>query len=453
MLAIKIIEGLIRLFGGIGIDRSKRTIDSGLLGALGLLGCFGGRPRRSPGDRSAQAPQQDTKSDISSYSPPLGTGKGTASTPQFLQNESRKGSTNSHPPDVLTPDLANRPYREDCDDEGFIMGAWQPKPSGYIPVSDGPLTSPPADMSTEHPRQQTTSMTSSAAPTTGKGSGFSRVGGGRAHIDSPYAIQGHTGSTHTFPSIGPHSQIFPNGANPSRSTLQPQQATAGYSQTNVANYEEVPLSLMNVESNALPVGANGLPAGAMQPAHIRTKSQTAIVENYHPQPMSAAVLNMASSTTSANRMSTPLAGSSATLMALSSARPKYPSQDLLRPPDSAPSAHTKFMLGPNDEEDDSGDEDHPRRRKWYQLRKPRPHSSEGRPSATPSTSDLPAAVPKVEEEMGGLGSTPTPQRSFVVIRKQPASMGRMGGAALSAESSSTAGAATYPSSSSRPPTR
>ncbi|KAF9534607.1 hypothetical protein CPB83DRAFT_901584 [Crepidotus variabilis] len=464
MLLVKIVEGFIRLFGGAGFDKSKRSIDSGFLGALGLLGCCGHRrrrSRRSTGRRSGIRVQQtDSKSEIS-YSPPIGDVKGAGSiTPHFLQNESRMGSVSSQPRDVLTPEQANRPYREDSDgeDEGFIMGAWQkpPKPSGYVPVTDSPLTSPPGNINAGY-RQPTTSMSSgpsipAAPPSTGgaSSSGFSRVGGGRAHIDTPYAIQGvASGSTHTFPSISHQSQIFPNGANQSHSTLQPPSHPLGYGQSYNQSHEDVPLSFSNVETGVA-VGSNGLPVGAMQPAHIRTKSQTAIVENFH-QPMSAAVMNMTPSS-SMNRMSVPPAVGSSASMAGLSARQKYLSQDFLRLPDSAPSAQSKFTLGGDDNGDeDSGDEDqdHPKKKRWYQLRRSRAHSNEGRTSTSPSSTDLASFNQKVDEEMGVLGSSAaasTPQRSFVVVRKQPTSVGRAAGA--KAEGSST-----YPSASSRPPTR
>jgi hypothetical protein len=62
----------------------------------------------------------------------------------------------------------------------------------------------------------------------------------------------------------------------------------------------------------------------------------------------------------------------------------------------------------------------------------------------------------VDEELGGLSlnssGAPQAQRSFVVIRKPPGSMGRLNQAEASGSSSASPGG-TYPRASSRPPTR
>jgi hypothetical protein len=207
MLLGKIIEGLIRIFGGIGFDRSKHVVDSGILGACGLLGCFRSRKKRRP-HRGTRRRQKDLPSkrlrdsDLSSYLPPAVIINNAP--PGFVHSQSRRGSGHSQPPSVLKPEHANRPYEEHNDDDGYIMGAWRPSPrpsSGYIPVSDGLQTAAPGNFVLQPPQKPKPSSSSSTGPTT---SGFSRIGGGRAHIDSPYAIA--TGSTHTFPSIGHQSQ-------------------------------------------------------------------------------------------------------------------------------------------------------------------------------------------------------------------------------------------------------
>jgi len=452
MLAVKILEGLIRLFGGVGFDRSKRTMDSGLVGALGLLGCCGGNRKRSNRHRSrrhrtpANLPTRTRTrdSDLSSYTPPPGgiVADGTATPPHFLHAGSRQGSTHSQPPSVLKPEHANRPYKEellDTEDEGYIMGAWQPfpprNPTGYAAVSDSPQATNPI----VHPPK-------SGAPAAS--SGFSRVGGGRAHIDTPYAIQ--SGSTQAFPSLGQQSQqsqIMPHGGNHSHSALSGQPLVYHHP---VESTDEVPISLSNVEMGTT-IGMNGLPPGAMQPAHIRTKSQTAIVEDYTPA-------------------AAPSASSLAAFAQGQIAQPGQPgfrqkhlSQDtFLRPPGTAPSTQSKFMLGDEkDDEDSETETDHQKKKKpWYHLRRNRPHSSEGRTSTANSTSDLTPRRP-ADEEMGALGSASaaggsgeptTPQRSFVVIRKPPGSMGRIGQPGA-AGGGATAGPSSYPKASSRPPTR
>jgi len=141
---------------------------------------------------------------------------------------------------VLRPEHALRPYREDSDEDdesAHIMGAWQPFP--------GHGNRPSYDRAESSPRTQTSN------------SGFSRVGGGRAHFDSPYAIAGgKEGSTLTFPSVERR------GSGPGESPKAVSAAQEG----------EAPTPTTSVASVArLPVLTSaGLPAG-------RTKSQTAII--------------------------------------------------------------------------------------------------------------------------------------------------------------------------------
>ncbi|KAG6331376.1 hypothetical protein ID866_7714 [Astraeus odoratus] len=171
-----------------------------------------------------------------------------------------KGSAASHhsggpPPSVLRPEHALRPYREDSDDDDestHIMGAWQPFPGPGSPRS--------------HERAQ-------SMPPQASSSGFSRVGGGRAHYDSPYAIAGTNkaagGSTLTFPSVERRGSALGagGGSSPRVAAALPQEVG-----------DEVPTPMTSVANVArLPVLTNsGLPPGAMMP-HARTKSQTAII--------------------------------------------------------------------------------------------------------------------------------------------------------------------------------
>lgn len=442
ILLVKVVEGMIRIFGGIGFNRSRHVVDSGLLGTCGLLGCFGGpRKRRRRRSHKRKVPVADISqlqtrdSDLSSYMPPVGgvmIADGTATPPRFLNTESRKDSTHSQPPSVLRPEQANRPYKEefvDNDDEGYIMGAWQPFPKlsgGYAPAGDGSPISGTNIFGQQKAKRSTGSSTNTASP-----SGFSRVGGGRAHIDTPYAIT--TGSTHTFPSIGQQSQTQ-HSANHSTSALagQPLYYERSMNETN----DDILLE------TGLAIGDNGLPPGAMQPAHIRTKSQTAIVEDYLPSvPPSSS--SMAKSQRQQSQIPLGRPGSARHLS----------ESTFLRPPEAKNA--TKFTLEADD--DDSGDEaDHQKKKKpWYHLRRNRPHSSEGRSSTAASSADLGGGRP-VDEELGGLDSSspgaPQTQRSFVVIRKPPGSMGRLNQAGTSSSAGALPGG-TYPKASSRPPTR
>lgn len=138
---------------------------------------------------------------------------------------------------MLRPEHALRPYKEDSDEDDestHIMAAWQPFP--------GPGQRGSYDRAESSPRTPN--------------SGFSRVGGGRAHFDSPYAIAGgKEGSTLTFPSVER------KGSGPSDSPMAVPHKT-----------EEAPTPTTSVANVArMPVLTNsGLPAG-------RTMSQTAII--------------------------------------------------------------------------------------------------------------------------------------------------------------------------------
>ena len=154
-----------------------------------------------------------------------------------------KGSAASHhsgpPASVLRPEQALRPYREDSDEDdesAHIMSAWQPFP--------GPGNRVSYDRTESSPRTQTSN------------SGFSRVGGGRAHFDSPYAIAGgKEGSTLTFPSV----ERKGSGPGESPMAVTREEGEAPTPTTSVANVARMPV-LTN----------SGSLAG-------RTVSQTAII--------------------------------------------------------------------------------------------------------------------------------------------------------------------------------
>ena len=112
--------------------------------------------------------------------------------------------------------------------------------------------------------------------------------------------------------------------------------------------------------------------------------------------------------------------------------------------------------GGAENEDESGDEQGALQKKkarpWYHIGRGRAHSSEGRTStwaAAAAAQGLGAGpgATSVDAEMGGLGAAaqPQPQRSFVVIRKPPGSMGRLNQAA--------SGSSDAPKTMTRPPTR
>src|SRR5262249_10453082 len=141
--------------------------------------------------------------------------------------------TQSSPPSVLRPEQALRPYKEDSDDEnGYIMGAWQPFPGpGYHAVDEPP--------SPVLPRPSTSST------------GFTRVGGGRAHFASPYAIASGSKQVLPAPGVGGGSEFDPSQLIPS---ADEEMALTSRPLTSEQNVQATPV-----------------------PFHVRTKSQTAIV--------------------------------------------------------------------------------------------------------------------------------------------------------------------------------
>ena len=320
MLVVKLIEAGMRLASGIGFDYSKHTIDSGLFGVCGLLGCCGPRQRQHSIRHRIRATAV-SPSQISSFSPPIDAGA---------------TKTPSGPPSVLRPEQALRPYREDSDDEnGYIMGAWQPFPGpGYHSVTDSPPN--------PQPRPSPVST------------GFSRVSGGRAHFDSPYAIT--AGSATSF-SAGVRNEFNPS-----------------------------PLGMISDEE---PAGAQTAPVdvpATSVPLHVRTKSQTAIVED-------AVVLMAHAPRMTPDRWDSPVDSqmpiSSATLVGSSSPPP-------LLPPPPLASSSTR------DERPDWGNSQS-RRRLWNMLRRPRPQSED-------------SALPRVDPLVLSTSPESGPGRSFVVIR-------------------------------------
>ena len=327
ILIIKVVEALIRIIARIPFDRSKHTFDSGLFGVLGVLGCCGPRKHKSRSRRPRVADHR------------------VASTPSSQQIITAKSSTPrssvAGPPSVLRPEQALRPYREDSDDEtGFIMGSWQPFPQPEYGRLEDQAPSPVVE----------------APPKTG----FARVGGGRAHHDSPYAIQG--GSTASTP-----KQEFPSFE---RIVQQHQQSSPSSS---IPRVVETPSNRSTVTVNhQVP---SGLPPGAMSPsrptAHVRTKSQSAIIED-----ASALFKNLQ-------------AGSSAVFQSPQGERPQ--DDEVLVPPNQILSFET----------DDSSSDAEPKRSHWYNFRKNRRMSG----------GDIPNVQPSTNENSG---------RSFVVIRdKRP----------------------------------
>ena len=158
------------------------------------------------------------------------------------------------------------------------MGAWhsytKPGP-GYSAVDDQTLGDAP--------------------PPPQKSSGFMRVGGGRAHFDTPYAIQSDSrgsldrqsvafnpGTTPPQPDYTrPPSSFRPGTASSSTNT-----PSVGILQNGGSNNSRPGSSGSGGGGGSLPsplvgraTGRQNLPHGAMPPSHFRVQSQSAIVVN------------------------------------------------------------------------------------------------------------------------------------------------------------------------------
>ena len=265
MLVVKLIEAFVRISGGIGFHRTRHVVDSGLYGACGLAGWCGSQPRRRPRRQGQRRPSGSSTGPVIR----LGSSQMSLTKPGGPQLPTPSSSA---PPSVLRPEHALQPYREESDDEdGYIMGAWHsyPKP-GYSAVEDQTLGGPP-------PPQ--------------KSSGFMRVGGGKAHFDTPYAIQSDSrGSLDRQSMMMGHAVTSPEHDY----NTPPTSFNFGTASSNTSTPSVGILQNSGGSKNTPRRGSNGsggppsptigraagrqnLPHGAMPPAHFRVQSQSAIV--------------------------------------------------------------------------------------------------------------------------------------------------------------------------------
>lgn len=274
MFVVKLIEAFVRIFGGVGFHRSRHVVDSGLYGACGLAGWFGSRPR----GRSRRQGHRLPSGSGSSSGPPLRIGSSQFSSIGKPGPQSLPTPSSSAPPSVLRPEHAFQPYREESDDEdGYIMGAWHSytKP-GYSAVEEQAFLDP-------HP-----------PPPPPKPSGFKRVGGGRAHFDTPYAIQTDSRASldrqqavplhHGIPSPEPDYHPPPSpfrGRTASTSNALvseiPQNQVVNNNPSGSGGYGGRTSGSPPSPVNGRAAGRPNLPHGAMPPAHFRVQSQSAVV--------------------------------------------------------------------------------------------------------------------------------------------------------------------------------
>ncbi|CAE6411879.1 unnamed protein product [Rhizoctonia solani] len=214
VLFFKVLEGLVRLVFKVSFDRSHHSVDTGLLGALGLAGCCGGRAkhkRRSRGHRyqlsGSISGSSNSKAGLMGRSssgmeyPTAGYAAGPGANGNHpmpngpYANYPPSNGLTSYPPgpapqSYLRPEQIWQSYQEaDEDDAGHIMQSWNKHQTS---PSQGALQVPPASQPGPAYQAVPTNPSSSSGfvnNNSPSSSGFSRVKGGRAHYDSPFAIR------------------------------------------------------------------------------------------------------------------------------------------------------------------------------------------------------------------------------------------------------------------------
>ena len=275
-LVVKIIEFIIRLSSHTPFDQSNDPYDSGLLGAMNKLSCCGEDLMRASGRRRKRRHQTGRKGNSKRNSD-------VASSQQIL-DLSQRSTVNSRQPSGSTSGpnsayggaydssgYAPRPMEEPpLDDRGFIMSGWRP-PTGYAPMQPpqpyqgqpGPSYHGQQPQQPQQPNQQGVGTGALGGPAPSRG--FSMVRGGRAAYESPYALVPPTSPTSPTPSDRPFY-------NPPQSSSQ---------QHPPPSSQHYPPS----QQPQQPLAASQQPDRPRN--HQRTKSETAVVENFGPPSVSS----------------------------------------------------------------------------------------------------------------------------------------------------------------------
>ncbi|KAG8966023.1 hypothetical protein FRC03_012666 [Tulasnella sp. 419] len=351
MLIVKIIEGIVRLVGGISFDRSKHSIDSGLVGVIGLLGCCGGRRRR--------------RSRHHRYRPHAQRESGTPTSTQILNqlpNPMGSYGQSAPVPSYLRPEQALTPYKEDNDDaeSGYILGAFH---DDYVPPDPAP-PSPPAT-----------------------NTGFTRVKGGRAHFETPFAMLSESTPQHHQQQTSYSSM---HARNPSSSTLDLPHSTYPPTQYQASN--AYPPSSYPAHMSTSPT----------RQQHARRKSESAVIED------SGGLMTPRAAAITMQGRSTPIQGTEGPLPP-----PQIPRRSNDDSDESAP--RRKFWFGgtrsSESHNDDDGNDDEDSDRQEGMLSRWR-----FRRGRNKSEADATAAA-KAKER------TENQQKSFVVVRGPRKEMG------------------------------
>ncbi|KZW04142.1 hypothetical protein EXIGLDRAFT_828063 [Exidia glandulosa HHB12029] len=284
MLLIKVIEGLVRLATGVAFEQQsgsgRHRARSGLFGAL-AAGCASRASGKSTKkDRVAQRtgrqrpkhPRTVSGTSGSSYElhdPSLA--EQTALRPKGATPLQSSTIGRADHAESLASTMGRAPRYESIydDDDGSIMGAWKnlPQFAESVPEPASPVLAPA-------PPAQTT--------------GFARIGGGRTHFETPYAIAKNPPPSAfpkrtqaVVPVAAPMAATIVGGpAVPAIATSSSRPSTSGSGNTVRAGASTPPPS--SPQQQQVPAPAY-LPPGARPPTaprqHVRTRSQTAVIED------------------------------------------------------------------------------------------------------------------------------------------------------------------------------
>lgn len=205
MLLTKLIEGSIRLFGGVHFDESTHPLDGGIFAAIMDLDCL--NPVRGGKAAERRRRKRDSRQLHKNV-----YAAGTLTTQMMLDRHSQgvlrqtvsEGSTPMLYPVGYQPPLGPPPVDQRSSDDRSderpsggdnIMDAWRPisgsgyvPPGAYAPTVTSP-TSPPPDSPFSNFQYE-------------PNRGFSVVRGGRSHYENPYDIQNlNAGSDTSMPTM------------------------------------------------------------------------------------------------------------------------------------------------------------------------------------------------------------------------------------------------------------
>jgi hypothetical protein len=190
MLLTKIIEGLIRLFGGVHFDESTHQLDGGLFAAIMDLDCLNGvrggkaaaRKRRKRGSRQLQrnvsaAGSLTTQMMLDRHSLGVTRALATEGSTPYLTPYGKEEQASYFPSVAYQPPLGPPPLDRHSSDSrsdepthgGHIMDAWKPTSPGQLRPQSNTYSAPGTYVpSATSPTRATEAGPSTASPTKSK---------------------------------------------------------------------------------------------------------------------------------------------------------------------------------------------------------------------------------------------------------------------------------------------